>query len=112
MVCSRHPKKFMTFTGHKEGFQMNHWMFNCNEISKKVSESFDRSLPLYQRRLIRTHLMMCKHCSRFKKQLVIIRKAIRSEDENAAGPEEASVLSSDARDRIKHSLQEQAGSHS
>ena len=102
----------MTFAGQKEGFQMNHWMFNCNEISKKVSESFDRSLPLYQRMMIRIHLMMCKYCSRFKKQLVIIREAIRSEDENAAGLGGASGLSSDARDRIKRSLQEQAGSHS
>ena len=94
------------------GFQMNHWMFKCNEISKKVSESFDRSLPLYQRMMIRIHLMMCKYCFRFKKQLVIIREAIRSETENAAGPKESSVLSSDARDRIKRSLQDQAGSHS
>ena len=90
---------------------MNHWMFNCNEISKKVSESFDRTLPLHQRMMIRIHLMMCKYCSRFKRQLVIIRKAIRSEDENAAGPVDSSALSSDARDRIKRSLQNQTGSN-
>jgi len=92
---------------------MNHWMFKCNEISKKVSESFDRSLPLYQRMMIRIHLMMCKYCSRFKEQLVVIREAIRSEDENAAGsePEDSAALSSDARDRIKRSLQNQTGSN-
>lgn len=91
---------------------MNHWMFSCNDISKKVSESFDRSLPLHQRMMIRMHLMVCRYCSRFKKQLVIIREAIRSEDENTAGMGGEFTLSSDARDRIKRSLQEQPDSHS
>ena len=89
---------------------MSHWVFKCSEISKKVSESFDRSLPLHERIMIRLHLMVCKYCARFKKHLVIISQAIRAEDASAAGFEE-SVLSSDARERIKRLLQEQTDSH-
>lgn len=89
---------------------MSHWMFKCSEISKKVSESFDRSLPLHERLMIRLHLMVCKYCARFKKQLVIISRAIRAEDGSATGFEE-SVLSSDARERIKRLLQKQTDSH-
>ena len=55
-------------------------------------------------------LMVCKYCARFKKQLVIISQAIRTEDARATDFEE-SVLSSDARERIKRLLQEQTDSH-
>ena len=56
---------------------MSHWMFNCQEVSKKVSESMDRTLPLHERMMITIHLWMCKYCNRFKNQLLVLRKAVR-----------------------------------
>ena len=83
---------------------MKHWMFNCREVSRKVSESMDRSMPLSQRMMIRFHFMMCKYCARLQKQLLCIRLALRAEDPSAAveGPTES--LSQDARERLKQLL--------
>jgi len=56
---------------------MDHWMFNCKEVTRMVSESLDRALPFYQRMGIRIHLMMCKFCTRYRRQLLILSEAIR-----------------------------------
>jgi hypothetical protein len=39
-----------------------------------VSESMDRELPWQKRMGIRLHLMMCRLCTRHKKQLEMIRE--------------------------------------
>ena len=83
---------------------MKHWMFNCNEVSKKVSESMDRNLPLYQRMLIRMHLMMCKYCARFKKQLLALRKLSRYSELAAGSLDTALGLSSESKARIKDAM--------
>lgn len=44
-------------------------MFNCREISKLVSESMDRELYWWQKTGIHFHLLMCKYCASFSKQL-------------------------------------------
>ncbi len=83
---------------------MSHWMFNCKEISRRVSESMDRNLPLYQRMLIWMHLLMCKYCTRFRRQVRILRDHCRSHrlDENSPDPDV--TLSSDACGRIREAL--------
>ena len=55
---------------------MSHWMFNCKDVSQRVSESMDRSLPLHHRMMIKIHLMMCSLCSRYENQLELMRKAL------------------------------------
>jgi len=52
---------------------MKHWMFRCRDVSRMVSESMDRELPWQKRMGIRLHLMMCRLCTRHKKQLEMIR---------------------------------------
>ena len=44
---------------------MHHWMFNCKEVTQRVSRSFDQKLSLAQRMLIWMHLRMCKYCRGF-----------------------------------------------
>lgn len=83
---------------------MKHWMFNCKDVSKKVSESMDRKLPFHQRMFIRIHLMMCKYCSRFKRQLMILRKMSRMETIFPKDIQQSMVLSMEARERMKKSL--------
>ena len=53
---------------------MNHWMFRCKDVTEKISLSMDASLPLLQRMAIRFHLMMCRYCSRFHRQLTALRE--------------------------------------
>lgn len=83
---------------------MSHWMFNCKEVSRRVSESMDRNLPLYQRMLIRMHLMMCKYCTRFRRQVMILREFCRSRHLDEHVLDSAATLSPDARERIRKAL--------
>jgi len=86
---------------------MDHWMFHCKEVTRKVSESMDRRLPLGQRLLLRLHFTMCKYCSRFYRQMQIIRNATRAEDfpSDTIGAENS--LSSDAKSRIKRAIEQE-----
>jgi len=83
---------------------MSHWMFNCEEVSKMVSASLDRTLPFHQRAMIRIHLLMCKYCARFKEQLVIIRDACRLDDLCGEDFDRTHSLPRGARDRLKQTL--------
>jgi hypothetical protein len=90
-----------------KGVRMGYWMFNCNEVSRKVSDSMDRVLPFHQQMIIRFHLLMCKYCTRFRDQLLLIRKAIRAEEDfdEELRPSETSF--SEPGKRIKQMLRDQ-----
>ena len=82
---------------------MNHWMFNCKEVSRRVSESMDRKTPIYERMGLKMHFLMCKYCTRYKNQMLMLRDAMRAYAQKS--PDEPSVtLSPDAKDRIKKAL--------
>ena len=83
---------------------MSHWMFNCKDVSQRVSESMDRSLPLHHRMMIKIHLMMCKYCARFKQQLLAVRNACRLDDLHGEDCEQVHDLPQAVRDRLKLSL--------
>ena len=85
---------------------MSHWMFNCQEISRKVSKSMDDHLPLHERMMIAVHLWMCKYCRRFKKQMLILRNALRLTDLPGEDEDRSLYLPIEARERIKLSLRE------
>ena len=83
-------------------------MFECEQITELVSEAMDRKLPLSRRMGIRFHLMMCKLCSRYERQLKILRKAalhFANVGNTTQGPHR---LSEDAKHRIKHKLKDVA----
>ncbi len=79
---------------------------NCKDVTRMVSESMDRELPWGQRIKMRMHLGMCKYCSRFKRQLELLRKASQSLSAHPAEPVASSVLPQDVRDHIKKALRE------
>ena len=81
---------------------MNHWMFKCKEVTRMISESLDRELPFYQRIGIRMHLLMCKLCSRYRRQLLLMRETIRLQTASSEDIESEIVLPPGARERIKH----------
>ena len=85
---------------------MNHWMFNCKKVTYMVSESLDRELPLVQRMGIRMHLLMCKFCSRFRKQMLALSKISKYLDIQEAQLEPSVALSPEARSRINQALQQ------
>ena len=79
-------------------------MFNCKDVSLKVSESLDRNLPLYERMLIRIHMMMCRYCARFQQQLFLVRQIARYAEPLENVTEDSVKLSEDARARLKQTL--------
>lgn len=82
---------------------MSHWMFNCQSVAEKISQSMDRRLPLHQRLAIGMHLAMCRCCPWVRRQLQLLRDLGRREEGPGQGPE-AEGLSQEARRRIKQSL--------
>ena len=81
-------------------------MLSCKDITRLVSESMDRSLPLGKRVGMRLHLLMCKFCSRYERQLLLIRETARclvpAEDKPGEPPGE--TLSEETKERIRKSL--------
>ncbi len=86
---------------------MRHWIFSCKQITGKISESMDRKLPLLERMGIRFHLMMCKLCTRYQKQLRFIRETLRSGDGSKESSAISCELSHEGRKRIKKNLLEE-----
>jgi hypothetical protein len=83
---------------------MNHWMFNCKEVTRRVSDSMDRRLPLLERMAIRIHLMMCRYCTRYKKQLAIMRQCLKELATREEGPAPDCRLSQDVKNRMKAAI--------
>ncbi len=53
-------------------------MKTCAEISQLLSEAQDRHLSFGENLAARTHLIMCRGCRNYKKQLNFLRDALRS----------------------------------
>lgn len=85
---------------------MGRLMYNCREVTQMVSESLDRELSFYQRIGIRMHLLMCKLCSRYQKQLLFLREIIGLQAASSEDPESTIELPPGARERIKHSIRD------
>lgn len=81
-------------------------MLSCKDVTQLISRSMDASLPIGERIGVRIHLLMCKFCSRYERQLLLIRETLRrfvaDESRQDRPPEES--LSSEARERIRKSL--------
>jgi hypothetical protein len=66
----------------------------------------DTSLPVGKRIGVRIHLLMCRFCARYERQLLLIRETVRrfvaAEEKAEEAPGE--TLSEEARERIRKSL--------
>lgn len=51
-------------------------LLTCQETTRLVLEGEDRTLPLGERMLIRVHLGHCQGCTRFSKQVHLMRSAL------------------------------------
>ena len=50
-------------------------MLKCRDIARMASDQLDRPLPFRQRVSFRMHLLMCRLCRRYVRQLVLLRRA-------------------------------------
>jgi hypothetical protein len=87
-------------------------MLSCRETTQLISESLERKLPIRQRMAVRAHLLMCRFCSRFRKQLIFMEKAVglfvENEKEGNLPADRAPSLSPGARARIKLSIRQES----
>lgn len=78
-------------------------MITCKEAAQLISQSLDRRLPLGRRIALWSHLLMCRVCPRFLRQVRFLRTAA-ARRETAIESMESSGLSPEARGRIKRTL--------
>ena len=77
-------------------------MLSCKDATQLISESMDTSLPVGKRIGMQLHLLMCKFCARYERQLLLIREAVRRMVATEEMPGE--TLSEEAKERIRKSL--------
>ncbi|BBP05416.1 hypothetical protein TPL01_31160 [Sulfuriferula plumbiphila] len=53
-------------------------MLNCQEVTRLVSESQERSLTLREKMSLRTHVMMCSGCRNYEKNMMSLRLTARA----------------------------------
>jgi len=83
---------------------MKHWMFSCKDVSEKISQSMDGQLPFHHHMAVRIHLLMCRYCARFRRQLFMLRKMSRYTEGGPAPTHAPNTLSRETKERIKETL--------
>jgi hypothetical protein len=78
----------------------------CREAVRAQSEMLDHPLPAGKRMGLWFHLLVCRWCRRYGKQIHLLHKQTRENQEalNTSSPQKLSV---EARQRIKQKLQEE-----
>lgn len=79
-------------------------MLSCKEVTKLVSENLDRDLPLLRRLGLRLHVMMCKGCSAYRRQIESLNKLVADRYRRNPPEKAGRSISTDAAERIKASL--------
>jgi hypothetical protein len=79
---------------------MKMWMFNCRQIARLVSESMDRKLSPGRRLGMRFHLLMCRYCGRYNKQLYFLRRLIHSRA-SADAEYSSTAMDEQAKERLR-----------
>jgi len=74
---------------------------SCRQASRLQSEGMDRPLTFLEGLGLRIHLLLCKWCRRYGKQLKFLSRAAHQCEDHQPAPK----LSPEARERIKQRLQ-------
>ncbi|HEX5539542.1 MAG TPA: zf-HC2 domain-containing protein [Methylophilaceae bacterium] len=88
--------------------KLKDYMLSCKQASQLVSQSFDRPISVRERLALGFHLMICKFCRRFARQLLQISRAIHSLTRHME-QDESLQLSPQAKQRIVESLESSQG---
>lgn len=52
-------------------------MLSCKELVARSSDYLDRQLSFRERMAVRTHLLACRHCRRFIRQMRLTQATLR-----------------------------------
>ncbi len=81
-------------------------MLPCRRASELISDAMDRRLSVRERILLRIHLLLCGACRTYRRQLALIRRALRQGNQALddlialAGL----TLSPEARERLRRAI--------
>ena len=81
-------------------------MITCDEASSLASKSLDTNLTLGEKMRLKMHLMACRFCRSFEKQILAIRSILRSKGKEMPEDTEENTLSKEARKRLENSIRE------
>ena len=76
----------------------------CRQVSRLQSDLLDQPLSLPKRFGLRLHLLVCKWCRRYGKQVRFLHEAVH-EHPDELSEVQSETLSAEARERIKRRLQ-------
>jgi hypothetical protein len=76
----------------------------CEVISQNISKSMDNKISLIDRIGIRVHLLGCKFCRRFEKQLFIMQKMIQNQANGLNEIPDGPKLSDESRQKMKQKI--------
>jgi hypothetical protein len=67
-------------------------MPSCREVSRLLASGGVETAPAVQRLLIRVHLLMCDHCTRYSRELRLLGETARQVLRSSLSPERAAAL--------------------
>jgi hypothetical protein len=80
-------------------------MIKCRDAARLISESQERPLRLGERVGLRVHLLLCRFCARYSRQVRLLKWLCERVEEADDEPSASDVeLASEARERIKARL--------
>jgi hypothetical protein len=71
---------------------------------RQQNEALDVELPFYQRGAVRMHLLMCRYCARFYRQLIMLGKMSRHIEGDPPVTKTPAGLSQEEKERLKKTL--------
>lgn len=87
---------------------MGKMLYSCAEATRLLSDSMDRSLPLWAGLRLRGHLLFCRFCDRYRRQLLFLRRALRCLPD-AQVDSSPDALPPESKERLKRLLAERSG---
>ena len=83
-------------------------MLSCKEATRLVSEGLDRELPFWRRMGLRLHVVMCRGCSRYTRQITALDRLVCEHYGEDEPVETSEHVSHDTVQDIKSSLRQAA----
>lgn len=86
---------------------------SCEETAQLISESLDKKLPIAKRMGVWIHFLGCRFCRRFRRQMLLLRKAAKNYPDHIDDSQDECQrsLSPEAIERIKKSLKSSQEQH-
>jgi hypothetical protein len=101
-MCSE--KKITMMDKMMQGMKKN--MMSCEEASFYISKNLDTDIGFRKKMSLRMHVIMCKYCMRFEKELNFISKKIQQFTSGKENTAPSHTLSDEKKDKLQQLIEE------